>query len=1080
MTSGIGPTSRFKWPGALSRRSQRPQQTAPHDTGPEPTNRRPEGLPTRRPGPETPDSFQRLRLAVLPLASSQAREPSREDVSDPPPRPSRPSSSTWRNVRARASQLFDTKKVLGEPAVRFPGPWATQAAREICERMVESQIAHGPDAVSKVDLAECVALEYERKHPELPATRRLLPPGATKTDYYNAEARAVLRSVGETDPDAVIKSFKKAGVGGLHRHHVVTSSAAGNAIGVAQTLVPEPTTKAVLASLRVALQMATNAFTVESGGRRARNANTEEVMPLGKADAPPRLKNSPDMLSAPWRVIRELRGAEKNLRRMETMAEALDNARTPEAARQAREALELANAKYCYLKHKVKDPYKAAAEAAAIEFRGNERNLYVSYVGGTLGYTAGVLAILTPVVVSAPVTGGFSAAAAASTLALYGIYQLSNGPSKDGEAKAMRALVALAKATDFLVGDRAKSDEQRAQAYETYLKQRKAAPWTLPAKRAEIKARARADLLNTLGEISKGDQPGPMYGRRENWEAVTAYKAAQAEVAQRLSGSPAEAVSAAQAVLKEEFETAHAADFDTQAAASAWKVPMGMRFDGARRLVAGKAAQAHKALLRFEDEAAKGKLRRPGWQQAHARRRAELEGALKDRLLDMFNLELALQRMKPLISAGKSDDAEAIGHVAEALGAVRDADVHALFCADARGQTDALNRAKKLGAFGELQRYTYTNLGANLLVMASNQAVLGASMGLAIDKAVLAGEGIKVPPRFADERDAVLTSQTGATAAAPLNAGGRAGFKAKELNPILDVIARKNGRIDVAAMLPVGERASLDPADPAVRTALDEMVAQMRGIEGVPDSVALAMQARPAEGEATAHPNTLKVDLQPTTPYQKRQYEKASLGQKLRFHKGQAATVVKHAGMSLLGPPVTLGAQWNLKRTRGPLNESEALGPKVRGLLSRDDAEHLAQHPPPASQGPRVQPPPKKPNPFREALGKVAQLASSSKQEQAMAKLRTMSNGELDMLLTRPKLKPGVREMIEALKAQRRARTSEANPFVLPPLEANLSGAALDAEAIERSAMQRIEAAEAAAQTDLSAEPAPRRPPHRA
>ncbi len=64
--------------------------------------------------------------------------------------------------------------------------------------------------------------------------------------------------------------------------------------------------------------------------------------------------------------------------------------------------------------------------------------------------TATILGILTPVVVSASVTTGVTAAAAALAAVMYVGYQLSTGPSRDGEAKAKRAIVALAKSLDLL------------------------------------------------------------------------------------------------------------------------------------------------------------------------------------------------------------------------------------------------------------------------------------------------------------------------------------------------------------------------------------------------------------------------------------------------------------------------------------------------------------------------------------------------------------------------------------------------------------------------------------------------------
>ncbi len=969
-------------------------------------------LPVRPPA-AAPDSFER-RIEEAAFAS-QAQPQAK--------------SSTWRNVRARVGQLVDTKKVLGEPARRFEGEWRTEAARNICRSMVEEQIAYSAAAVSIEHLSECLALEYERRNPEsLPVGRRLLPPGTPKKAYYNAEDRAILRAVGEADPEAVQKSFKKAGVGGLHRVHVVTSAAAGSALGAAQTLVPEPTTKAVLAGVRVLQQLATNAFIIDSGKRRARNANTEELMPAGKPDAPKRLKNSPDMLSASFRTF-QLRG----VRKLEKLLAALDAAKTAEAVRQAKDDLAVAQARNCYLQHFVKDPYKAASEALAIEFRGNERNLYVSYASGTAGYVAGLLSILTPVVVSAPVTGGISAAAVVLSLGLYGAYQASNGPSKDAEAKANRALTAVVKAAEFLVGDKARSDEQRAQAYKAYLAQRKKARWKLPAERAAIKARARAELLETLKAITAAEKPDEVYGLRKNWEAFTAYKAAQAEVAQRLEGKGDEALSAARAVLKEEFEAAHAADFDTKAATDCWKTPMCVRFDGARFAVTGKVAQAHKALLDFERDAAKGKLRKRGSEQAQVQQRARLEAQLKHCLLDLFNLELALQRMKPLIGAGQSDDARAIGRAAQALGAVRNSDVHDIFCGNAARQVEALHRAKKLGSIGELQRYTYTNLGANLLAMAGNTTALGASMGFSIEKAVLAGEGVSGPARFGDERIVGLTPHTGATVTAPYSAASRAPFKNLAMNPLLEIIARKGGRIDAVAELPLGDRPFLEADDPDVDRALQALVGQVHGAKGVPDSVALAGGAEAAADGAPA----LKVDLRSTLPYWKQQYKSASLKQKFKVHGKQAGYAAKGAAGSLVSPFGQALAQIPLKATRQTLKQSKVLSDEVRERLLRGETQQLEQN------AERNTPGPNKPNPFRSALDSVKQLTQSGKARKAAEELRVQ------------------REAARQPHPAAASGTAGAR-FVLPPPD--LPDASFDLGEIRRVAESHLRAVDAAAQ----------------
>jgi len=859
-------------------------------------------------------------LPTLPGGLPAGRPPAIESATTPPRRvplaehrgqaasPPPQASSFWSRIGQRASQMIDTKKVLFEPAERFEGDWQAQASRDVCRRWVETQIGHEASQVSVTALSRMQALEFERKHPDLPADRRLLPAGAGKQAYHEAQIRAFLEAVGEKDPEAVLRSFKNTGTGALHRQHATVAASAGGVIGAAQLLVPDPTAKAVLASVRMALQMVTNKLVVDAGLRRDRNANTEEVMPLGKADAAPSAKAAPDILHASGRVLTQLQGVTKNLREMEAALAGLAQCHDHHAAtgtlqslravEQAKDRLDIAFAKFCH-QAEVKSQYKASSESTKVEFRGNERNLYASYIGGTLGYVASLMTILTPVVISAPATGGFSAAAVGVAAALYIGYQLSNGPQKDGEAKARRAIVALGKSVDLLAGGKLPSQQQRAEAYAGY-------------RRHGDQGR----LLARLREIAQQERgvPEPM-GPRENWEAFTAYEAARRAAATPEAG----------AALKADFEAAHAADFDTALAADAWKLPLRMRFDNARRLVAGGVAQAHRAMLKFDDEAAKGKLRRPGWEQAHAQARQRLDDRLKARLLDLFNLELALSRMKPMIESGQPGDDAAMDLAAQALGAVQNPDVRNLFCGDGREQVEAMKRAKRLAA-GESERYTYTNFGGSMMVMLSNQAVLAASAGLTIERAEAAAHGIKLQDRFSDERNAVLVSQTGATMTAHHTAGERTGFQQRKMKPLLATIARRGERIESRATLATAPMAQLSADHPQVAAALDELVGQMRRAPGVPDEVALA---GPASGQAA-----LAVNLQPTTHYQKRQYETASAGSKARFHLRQAGMMAGHAMVSLAGVPAQLAAQIPLKATRQPLAEAAALAPRVRAMLA--------------------------------------------------------------------------------------------------------------------------------------------------
>ena len=404
-------------------------------------------------------------------------------ISEEIPLTRQPTSS----LRARLARMVDTKKVMHAPALRFEGAWS-EAAEDLCRAWLESQAMHARSRVSHVALSRMKALEYERKHcHQLQADRRLLPETATRQDYYDAEIDAFLEAIGVDDVSAVLESFKLAGTGGLHRQHATVASTLTNAIGAAQLIVPDPLTKAALAGSRMALQITTAGTILQAGPRRLRNAGTEDILPLGRADAAPAAKVAPNVLQASREVIGHLKGAKKCLKKMQRAIDHLAEVQaraTPDARAldDAKDQLELAFAKICH-QLSVKSAYKASSESAKIEFWGNQRYLLSSYIGSTTTLTAGLIAILTPAVIAAPITGGLSAAAAALAIALYIGYQSSEGPSKDGEAKARRAIVALVKLVDVLSGENTSNLIDRAGAYQAYLNDRKYARFAAPEKK---------------------------------------------------------------------------------------------------------------------------------------------------------------------------------------------------------------------------------------------------------------------------------------------------------------------------------------------------------------------------------------------------------------------------------------------------------------------------------------------------------------------------------------------------------------------------------------------------------------------
>ena len=253
------------------------------------------------------------------------------------------------------------------------------------------------------------------------------------------------------------------------------------------SFIPDVSVKAVLAGVRVVLNAVTAKAQFDSGATRFRNAGTEKTHVVGEADAPPTAKSASSVLgtssrlvgaalSGDMRIARDLSRLQGELAALEeahARLEREDSPRHREAVRQATARLDKGFARFCH-QAQLKDRYKAASENAKVEWRGNQRGLTVSYGVSALQLTATTLLIITPGLVAAPVSAGVSAAAAGVAALAYLGYQLSDGPSKDGEAKARRKIVALGKSMDVLAGQQAGQQRSRAQAYETYLEDRAA------------------------------------------------------------------------------------------------------------------------------------------------------------------------------------------------------------------------------------------------------------------------------------------------------------------------------------------------------------------------------------------------------------------------------------------------------------------------------------------------------------------------------------------------------------------------------------------------------------------------------
>jgi hypothetical protein len=402
------------------------------------------------------------------------------------------------SVSNQALQLLNTKRLNAPAAVIYNnGTWDKVSSR-ICEDVVREQTDHQASNVSIPAMARMHALEYERKHrngnPGIPASLRLLPQTGntppTDNDYREATVMAFLDAMGEKDPQRVLNSFKMAGLGGLHRQHVTGAVVASTALSAATLLAPDPTfvTQVALTSTRQALQLVIVERNHNSGVLRARNAGSEERMVMARADATPSAKVGRSVMGASGSVMWELNRIEHALRQQEALLIQLQTAQVNfqanptepnrQAVADADKALNFHYAKSCH-KAEVKETYKVANDSSKIEYFGNWRYLTASYAGSGTVLAATGIAVASPLLVN-PVTGpiiagSLIAGAGGVLLGAYVAYQLSEGPAKDGEQKAKRAIMAWAKATDSFTGSKPHGQKARAEAHRKYVVDLKAA-----------------------------------------------------------------------------------------------------------------------------------------------------------------------------------------------------------------------------------------------------------------------------------------------------------------------------------------------------------------------------------------------------------------------------------------------------------------------------------------------------------------------------------------------------------------------------------------------------------------------------
>lgn len=915
--------------------------------------------------------------SATPVADTAPQTGSPELNPAAPPAQARAPRSARGTLKDRLKQMVHIKHVPQKPAISVDS-WDEHATFKICEQWRAGQ-ARQP---SIPGLARLAALNFERAQassiPEDKQAQRLLPPEkASETAYNEAMIETFLKAVGIEDKEVVdtLESFKKAGTGGLHRQPVTIASTAGGIVSTAQYAASANLpVKTALSGVQLLLTLLTTRLAFDSANLRFRNAGTEEVMPLGRADTAPSAKSGPNVMRASGRLAWNLRKISANVSTMEKAQAALEQAHAAletaqataatglaelESARRALKTLpavpgapsaklsqhlqavsdieqaqvrieqatqkiqqaqkdiqaadktlKIAYAKFC-LRNELKSDYKTASESTKIEYHGNKYFLGLSVASGATNMAATILGILTPVVVSASVTTGVTAAAAALAAVMYVGYQLSTAPSKDGEAKAKRAIVALAKSLDLLAGNATKQQKARAAAYRTYIAEKRF--WKKP----EVRQNAQAKLIATLDEIARKDTTEHDLDPLKNWLDYAAHDAAV-----KAAGDDLEAVRN----LEETFSQAHAAQFNTKTVTDGWKTPERMRFDSMGRLLLGKLSESFAALHKFNVETGRAAPGESG-QQAYARTqiRAGKVADIKAGLHDWIRFEQAQSQMKATLKEKDPDQARAtLRGAAQALAAIHDPDARALFSRDGRKQVEATELAKSM-TIGERERYTVTNAGPATLAAVVNIGGAAASLGLNIEKAVAASRGISMPAQFGDQNDARTLAQGSAPVTAPYVAAERARFQKTRMARTVETLARKGDPVTLKLDLPANHATALDVGAPDTHQALEQLLEQLEGLHDIPDEIALSIGGKKlASGK-----------LSGTTGYLNWRYDKAPAPTKAKFQMRKMGMVADTLAISVATPFAQSLAQVPLSMTRAAVNRGNAMSVNVRDQLTR-------------------------------------------------------------------------------------------------------------------------------------------------
>lgn len=475
--------------------------------------------------------------------------------------------------------------------------------------------------------------------------------------------------------------------------------------------------------------------------------------------------------------------------------------------------------------------------------------------------------------------------------------------------------------------------EDRAAAYLAYA-QAHASLGPLPA---EANAQEKGKLVERLAAIAERPTTTASAAAvaHAHWNDYLALEDAAADAL----SAPGDAEARLEA-LSQSFVEAHESKFAQDVAARGWKGPMRLRMDASERLLSGKVAQSQKRLMADLAKTPATRLSKnpDGTRAAPTRRQDEekrkrLRAQLKRDLLDTANFNLAKHHMR------EDEPGEAaMNKAALAFGAIANPDVQALFTGDAAEQIDASARAKELTA-GEKQKYTDTMVGAQVVGIITNTAVIAADVGIneqkAADRQAAQNDpnhqGALQDYRFNDHKligvnqQAPVFQQHAVSAKRVTNGDGI-------LADMRKTVSKPDEEPDHFVDMGLPPRDVYYMDDPEVDTALEATVDEMVALTYVPDF--LRLQPRPpkadnsdseAEAGKAQEPKLrpLDINLTETAASTRVRFKNATVGPKARYLGLSNLSLLKEAGNSVVTVPIQVVAKGLLKATQASIKRSE-------------------------------------------------------------------------------------------------------------------------------------------------------------